>query len=95
MRRLALIMFAAALMAAGTPAMAADTGQTNEKDLCLLYAQKCSDRTDSLIEKISRLKAEIAKGDAVYTPAEITRLQVKLQEAEDMLDVILYGPSNK
>jgi hypothetical protein len=68
---------------------------SNEKNLCLLASEDCRNKAFTLQEKIRLLQNEITKGTRVYTPDEIRKLQDKLDEANKMLDVILYGPSHK
>lgn len=55
-----------------------------ERDESLLDSEKLAGRTDSITERIARLKREIAKGTAVYTPEEIGRLERKLADYEEM-----------
>ncbi|KIE43064.1 MULTISPECIES: hypothetical protein [Geobacter] len=50
----------------------------------------CSSR-DSLPERIARLEKEIAKGERVYTKAELDRLERKRDGAKDMLRVLMLG----
>jgi hypothetical protein len=64
------------------------------KNLCLLAGENCPDRKDSINEIIAKLKAEISKGTAIYTPAELRILQLKLDDYELMLYNLLYSPSN-
>jgi len=60
-----------------------------EKDLCLLYSQNCATRLENIQEKIKRLKGEIQKGERVYTPEELKKLQIKLKDAEETIDLLL------
>ncbi|ADI83678.1 hypothetical protein KIP69_04300 [Geobacter sulfurreducens] len=50
----------------------------------------CTSR-DSLPERITRLEKEIAKGERVYTAAELDRLERKRDEAKGMLRVLMLG----
>ena len=61
----------------------------SEKDECLLISKGCANETLSIQEKIKKLDTEIKKGTKVYTPAELKRLQDKLKDAEDTLDLLL------
>lgn len=90
MKRIAVLMMMAGMLASAMPCTAAETGK-EEKDLCLLYGTQCKERVDSIQEKIRKLQAEIAKGEKVYSPMEILRLQQKLHEANELLDNLLYG----
>lgn len=81
---LVLLMSAAHAEAAGGPA------PVQEKDTCLLYQDNCPDRKDDIYQRIGRLKREIAKGSAVYTPEELRTLQQMLDDYEQLLDRLLY-----
>jgi len=63
--------------------------QKQQKDECLLTARKCGNTAISIQDKIERLKDEIAKGRAVYTPEELNSLQQKLDEVSKTLDFLL------
>lgn len=82
-------------LAAALPAYGGMGALADDKDLCLLYGENCPDRKETIIEIISRLKYEIARGEAVYTRKELERLQRKLDDYEWLLFVILYSPSRK
>jgi Skp family chaperone for outer membrane proteins len=73
---------------AATQASAAD------KDECILNAKDCGDQAISLESKINRLKQEIAKGTKVYTTKELRKLRNKLEDANDILDELLFHPTN-
>ena len=75
------------------PAKAVDTSAT-EKDNCILNAKDCGDQVLSLETKIVRLKQEIEKGTKVYTPKELRKLKNKLEDANDVLDELLFHPTN-
>lgn len=90
MRKIAVMLIAAASMAVAMPAMAAEMTK-EQKDMCLLAAKGCATEVDSIQKKIQKLNAEIKKGKKVYNPEEIKKLQNKLKEAEDMLDTLLKG----
>lgn len=59
------------------------------KDLTLLHGDP-SRQTDSLPDRITRLKREIARGEAVYSREELGLLERKLDEAEADLRVIQH-----
>ena len=59
-----------------------------EKDLELLDSRLSRTRTDSINELIARLKRELARGEAVYTPDELQKLAAKLEEYEHLLEHI-------
>ena len=60
-----------------------------EKDLEMLGEVASATRTDSLPERIARLKREIALGETVYSGSELRLLQRRLEECELQLDVLL------
>lgn len=64
------------------------------KNLCLLESEGCPSRKMSIIELINGLRAELAKGEAVYTPAELRKLETRLREYEFMLDRLMYGDND-
>jgi hypothetical protein len=70
-----------------------ETGQTEQqkkqKDECLLVAKRCGISVMSIQDKIEKLKDEIAKGRAVYTPEELENLQHKLDDVSKTLDFLL------
>ena len=63
--------------------------QTKQKDECLLVARNCGNSAISIQDKIEKLKDEIAKGRAVYTPEELNNLKQKLDEVSRTLDFLL------
>jgi len=75
---------------AGVPTFAT-AGGAEGKDLCLLASIDCPTSTDSILERLDRLKAEIGKGTAVYTSDELVRLQWKLRDVELLIETIQYG----
>ena len=91
MKRTIAILFAMSLAMTQFPAFASEMTGSSEKDLCLLHSEMCANRTLTIQEKIAKLNGEIAKGTQVYTKAELQRLQNKLEEAEQLLDNLLYG----
>ena len=65
----------------GTP-MGQDvkTMQESQKDQCLLVAMNCPDnRIDTVRQRVDRLRREIAKGAAVYSPQELKALNEQLK----------------
>ena len=63
--------------------------QTKQKDECLLVAKRCGISVMSIQDKIEKLREEIAKGRAVYTPEELENLQQKLDDVSKTLDFLL------
>ncbi|QEM67176.1 hypothetical protein FO488_02710 [Geobacter sp. FeAm09] len=68
----------AAPACADETATAQDAGQ---KDICLIHPEKCANYVDSIQQRMERLKTEIAKGTAVYTEEELSRLRQQLTDA--------------
>ncbi len=60
-----------------------------EKDLEMLGEAASAARTDSLPERIARLKREIGRGVEVYSAEELRLLQRKLEECEALLAALL------
>jgi peptidoglycan hydrolase CwlO-like protein len=85
MKRVVIVIMVAFMMSASVSVFAAET--TNEqKDECLLASKNCQNSVDSIQQKIKKLQTAIQKGDKVYTPDEIKKLNDKLKDTEDMLD---------
>ena len=93
MKILPLLLFALLAIAGCATTEEPVTGGPG-KNLCLLASENCPDRKDTINEIIAKLEAEISKGPAVYTPAELRILQQKLDDYELMLYNLLYSPSN-
>ncbi len=88
MKKMAMVIMAAFALAVAVPAISAEMSK-EEKDQCLLASKNCANEVDSIQKKMKRLNAEIKKGKKVYSAEEIKKLNSKLKEAEDMLDVLL------
>ncbi|UFS69200.1 hypothetical protein LPW11_15000 [Geomonas sp. RF6] len=84
MKRSTMIALVALLVSATVPALAADPNQ--EKVICDLASKNCVSRVQTLEKKIKKLNMEIKKGDRKYSPEELKKLEMKLQEAQDQLD---------
>jgi DNA mismatch repair ATPase MutS len=83
MRKMAVVVATAMFTLSTVPAFAQVT-QT-EKDECILASKNCVNQVDDIYKRMHKLNREIRKGTKVYTPAELKKLQQKLQEADDML----------
>jgi hypothetical protein len=59
-----------------------------EKDVALLDSSRSSTRVDSITERNARLKREIGRGEAVYTAAELDKLQQQLDDYEELFRVL-------
>lgn len=93
MKKMAVLLMAAFMMSATVPVLAAEMTK-EEKDMCLLASKNCGMEVDTLQKKIKKLNAEIKKGKKVYSAEDIKKLQQKLDEANELLDVILKGGGN-
>lgn len=89
MKKLINLMAIVSLPLVSLPAFA--QASVELKNDCLLYGKNCPATTDSLPERISRLEKEIAKGERVYTPEELKKLDRRLTEASFLLRAILKG----
>jgi len=85
MKRIIFLIAAALVMSLSVPVLAAEM-TSEQKDQCLLASKNCINAVDSIQQKITKLQNEINKGDKVYSPEEIKKLDAKLKEVEDMLD---------
>ena len=90
MRKIAVALIAAFMMATTMPAIAAEMTK-EQKDQCLLASKNCQTEVDTLQKKVKKLNAEIKKGTKVYTPEELKKLNDKLKDAEDFLDNMQKG----
>lgn len=88
MKKLALMLMTAVALSATVPAMAQEMTK-EEKDLCLLASKNCAGEVDSLQKKVKKLQTEIKKGKKVYSAEELKKLEQKLKEANEMVDVLL------
>ncbi|QXE92412.1 hypothetical protein KP001_07780 [Geomonas subterranea] len=84
MRKIAFMLAALLSMAAAVPAFAemADA----QKDECVLASRNCKNAVDDIQTQIKRIDAEVKKGTAVYTPAELKKLEQKLAEVKELLN---------
>lgn len=63
-----------------------DMGGGGAKDECLLVAKNCV--ADTIQERIDRVTNEIKRGTDVYTPDELKRLEIQLNNYEKELLLI-------
>lgn len=88
---------AASIFAVAMPAAAAEhstshvAGDAQCAKECQMLARNCGQQTDSIQTRISKLKAEIAKGTATYTGEELEKLKAKLKDAEGILATLTQG----
>lgn len=57
----------------------------SDKDECMLASKNCVNQVDDIYKRIHRIDKEIKKGQKVYTPAELKKLQQKLTETQELL----------
>ncbi|AJY69650.1 hypothetical protein RW64_08530 [Geobacter sulfurreducens] len=89
MKKMISLMAIVSLSLVSLPAFAqASVEQKNDR---LPYGKNCPGTIDSLPERISRLEKEIAKGERIYTPEELKKLDRKLTDANFLLRSILKG----
>jgi len=89
MKKIAAIVMAAFLVSATLPALAQMT--KDEKDQCLLASKNCMTEVDSIQKRMKKLQGEIRKGQKVYSPEELKKLEQKLKEADALLKQIEEG----
>jgi len=82
-----------AFMGMGSALAEESAPATSQKDECLLISKKCQTATLSLQEKIQKLHDEINKGEKVYSPEELKKLEQKLKDTQDFLDNISAHPT--
>lgn len=88
-KMLVRLVLAVACMGLGV-AYADEKGMTkSEKDECLLVSKNCKNTALSIQEKVKKLQGEIKKGKKVYTAEELKKLEDKLKDAENTLDILL------
>ncbi len=94
MKKSIIIVIASWVMAVAGPISAADQkANTNEKELCILYANDCANKVYDIQKKIRKIQKELAKGSTVYNAEEIKKLKDKLKETEDMVYELTPRPS--
>ncbi|TWJ16557.1 hypothetical protein [Geobacter argillaceus] len=94
MKKIWALIIVSGLIAMAGPVSAVEQNDTNEKELCILYARDCADKLFNLQEKIRHMQNELAKGATVYRADEIKKLKEKLKEAEDMMYALMPNSSS-
>lgn len=84
MRKFVLMLAALVGMSVAVPALAEMTSA--QKDECILVSTNCKNAVDDIQTKMAKISKEIAKGDAVYTPDELKKLEQKLAEVKKLMD---------
>ena len=85
MRKVLIAILTSFALSAATAAFAVDPAPAT-KDECLLASKGCKDQVDSIQQKIKKINSEIKKGKKVYSAEELKKLQLKLKEADDILN---------
>lgn len=62
----------------GTGGQSEFSGQQMQKDQCLLVAMNCKGSSDTVQQRVEKLRKEIEKGSAVYSREELDRLSNQL-----------------
>lgn len=89
MKKLTISVFAVVVaLNAGTAFASVEAQSKND---CLLYGKNCPNVSLSLPERIAKLSVEITKGEKVYTPDELKRLELRLNEDNQVMDVLQRG----
>ncbi|MCM2357459.1 MAG: hypothetical protein NDI77_04870 [Geobacteraceae bacterium] len=91
MKKIAIILMSTLLMSASLHVLAQENTK-NKKDECLLYAKNCQVAVESLQDRIKKLNKEIKKGQKVYSPEELRKLEEMLKEIRIFLDVMESKP---
>jgi hypothetical protein len=95
MKKRMVLYVAAAVLAGSLPAMAAvhsaDGHDADCLKACQVLARNCGQETDSLQQRITKLKVELGKGTSAYTAEELKILERKLGEAQENLATIILG----
>jgi hypothetical protein len=79
------------LMSAAIGAVAEEIPATG-KDRCLLEIKFCPGGEEyNIAEKYDRLKVEIAKGQAVYSPEELKHLKKSMKASEEIMTLLGIG----
>ena len=60
-----------------------------DRDLEMLDELRSAGSTDSITERIDRLKRELGRGEAVYSRKELQLLQRKLEDYEALLEAMV------
>lgn len=86
MKKSAIILMATALLMASVPVFAA--GEAQEQEQCAISANTCLNMANLLEKKIKKIQAGLKRCNVRYSPAEMKKLEEKLQEAIDQLDKV-------
>jgi Skp family chaperone for outer membrane proteins len=82
-RKVIFLLAAALSMSTAIPAYAEMTAA--QKDECVLASRNCNAAVDDIQTKVRKINKEIDKGTSVYSPAELKKLQEKLEDVQALL----------
>lgn len=83
----AIVLLSVVGMFGAVPVFAADQhdhGKIDAQECAVL----CARQAQTLQEKITKLKSEVAKGNTAYTAEELRALEQKLKSANEFLDMV-------
>ena len=83
MKKLVVVLMALGLFAA-MPAFAAD--HEGMKMDTKEGARECALQAESIQQKVKRIQGEIKKGSKKYSAEDLKKLEVKLKEANDLIE---------
>jgi len=91
LKRMSVLFALLAVLALASLAVAEDKAPADGKNMCLLYTENCPNQQPTIQQTIQALQAEIKKGPAVYSRAELELLRQKLANAQSLLNWMEYG----
>ncbi len=91
MRNKLIMLFVAVGMFSAVPVFAAHHEMMKDQKMMMEHegARQCALQAESIQEKIKRIDGEIKQGSKKYTAEELKKLEGKLKEANDTLDVLI------
>jgi len=91
MKNKLIMLFVAVGMFSAVPVFAAHQEMTLDQKMMMEHegARQCALQAESIQEKIKRIDGEIKKGSKKYTAEELKKLEDKLKEANDALDILI------
>lgn len=88
MKKILVSVFAVAVALYGGVALASGEAESNNDRF---VGKNCPEASLSLPERIAKLRAEITKGEKVYTPEELKRLELLFEEDKQTVDYLQRG----
>lgn len=91
MRNKVIMMFVVAGMFSAVPVFAAHQEMMKDQKMMMEHegARQCALQAESIQEKIKRIDGEIKQGSKKYTAEELKKLEQKLREANETLDILI------